>query len=59
MDWLPTMLDFLARLIEAAAWPGALVITALIFRKEIRDIAGNLRSLKWGDKEAILKAWKR
>jgi len=48
MDWLV----FVAQLIDATAWPAALLVVVLILRPVIKDLLLFLRKLKWGDFEA-------
>ncbi len=47
MDWL----TFIAKIIEAAAWPGAFLAVLLVIRKELPSIARSLRKLKFKDME--------
>lgn len=47
--------EFIGRLLEATAWPATILLTAWIFRAEIRKVTSGLKSLKWGDKEAIFE----
>ncbi|MFV1534867.1 YegP family protein [Phaeobacter sp. JH209B] len=50
---LVTWLDFIGRTTEALAWPVAVFAISLVFRKELKGIASNLRRIKIGDNEAI------
>jgi hypothetical protein len=50
---LEVWLDFISKLIEAAAWPIAIFGTAFMFRHELRSVAANLKRLKWGGAEAV------
>jgi hypothetical protein len=52
---LEVWLDFFSRLIEAAAWPIAIFGTAFLFRHVLRNVASNLKRLKWGDAEAVFE----
>ena len=46
------VLSFIARLVEALAWPGLLAVLVVIFYKHIIRVLQNLKSFKWGDAEA-------
>lgn len=48
MDWL----TFISKLIEALAWPVALLIGIILFRHEISDVVHWLKKLKFGSFEA-------
>jgi uncharacterized protein YutE (UPF0331/DUF86 family) len=48
MGWL----QFLASVIGSLAWPGAIVLTVILLRRELVQILQRLRRLKYGDAEA-------
>lgn len=45
-------LEFIARLMEAFAWPAVAIIFMVLFRGKLASVASNLRTFKWGDAEA-------
>lgn len=50
---LEVILDFINRIFEALAWPSVVLAIAFIFRNELKNVASNLKRLKWGDAEAV------
>jgi hypothetical protein len=42
MDWL----TFITRIVDALAWPGTVIVVLILIRKELPEIARNLRKLK-------------
>jgi len=48
MDWL----TFIAKLVEALAWPAVVLVLGLVFRKKLLTLIPNLRKLKAGPVEA-------
>ena len=47
MDWL----TFISKIIDSIAWPGAVILIALIFRNEIGKLLRLIRKLRHGDLE--------
>lgn len=50
---LEIILDFINRILEALAWPFVVLAVAFIFKNELKNVASNLKRLKWGDAEAV------
>ena len=55
IDFLRVIFEFIADVLNAVAWPVAVVVVAVVFRKELKGIAGNLRKIKVGNTEAIFE----
>lgn len=53
--WWESVMTFLSSVIGSTAWPVALLILVLLFRKQIATILDNIKSVKWGDVEAVLE----
>lgn len=53
--WYEVLLDFLANITGSMAWPGALLIIALLFRKEIVTLVQNIESVKVAGVEAKIR----
>jgi len=51
--YLEIWLDFFSQFIESLAWPIAIFFIAVLFRHELKNVASNLKRLKWGDAEAV------
>jgi hypothetical protein len=43
MDWL----TFITKIVEALAWPGTVIVVLFLIRKELPEIARNLRKFKF------------
>lgn len=50
--YLELWLGFIGQCIDAVAWPLAIFFVAFLFRDELRNVASNLKRLKWGGAEA-------
>ncbi len=50
---LEIWLDFISNFTTALAWPIAIFAIAFLFRSELKNVASNLKRLKWGDAEAV------
>ncbi len=48
-----TVLEFIAAVVRALAWPVVILALVLMFRRQLTDLIGRLKSAKWGDKEAV------
>lgn len=55
-EMLKIWLDFVASLAASLAWPLIFLALALLFRPHITSALKQLRSLKWGDAEAVFEA---
>lgn len=53
--WWESVLTFLSSVIGSTAWPLALLILVLVFRKQIATILDKIKSVKWGDVEAVIE----
>lgn len=49
---LSEWLDFVARIIEAVAWPIVVIVAIFLFKSHLIIVLGNLKSFKWGGGEA-------